>query len=243
MTSGKASETETPQAEGVVPTPLASEIEPEGEAAAEETSGPAAAGGDEPGTAAPGTEAPGTEALEAVAPVEPTPEKQITDLKDQLLRAMAETENIRKRSRRDVEETSKYGISSFARDVLTIGDNLARALESVPVEARENNTELGTLLEGVELTQREFLTLIERHGIKRIDPIGERFDHNFHQAVFEIEDPDNDPGTVVQVIQSGYVISGRLLRAAMVGLAKKPGGGGNEPAESSGALGGVDTKV
>lgn len=170
---------------------------------------------------------------------EPSPEEQIATLKDQLLRVMAENENVRRRAQRDVEDTSKYAVSNFARDILTIGDNLARALESVPSEAREGNESLGGLLDGVTMTQREFLTTIERHGIKRIDPMGEKFDHNFHQAVFEVEDGKNAPGTVVQVVQQGYTIGGRLLRPAMVGVAKPPAQPGSDG--ESGTK--VDTKV
>ncbi len=170
---------------------------------------------------------------------EPSPEEQIAGLRDQLLRVMAENENVRRRAQRDVADSSKYAVSNFARDILTIGDNLARALESVPEDAREGNESLGGLLDGVTMTQREFLTTIERHGIKRIDPIGEKFDHNFHQAVFEVEDGKNEPGTVVQVVQHGYTIGDRLLRPAMVGVAKPPAQPGSDG--ESGTK--VDTKV
>ncbi len=170
---------------------------------------------------------------------EPTPEEQIAQLKDQLLRVMAENENVRRRAQRDVEDASKYAVSSFARDILTIGDNLVRALESVPEDARDGNESLAGLLDGVTMTQREFATTIERHGIKRIDPKGEKFDHNFHQAVFEVEDAENPPGTVIQVVQQGYLIGDRLLRPAMVGVAKPPAS-----PDSEGKTGTkVDTKV
>lgn len=170
---------------------------------------------------------------------EPSPEEQIAKLKDQLLRVMAENENIRRRAQRDLEDASKYAVSNFARDILTIGDNLARALESVPADASEENESLVSLLDGVTMTQREFVTTIERHGIKQIDPKGEKFDHNFHQAVFEVEDGENEPGTVVQVVQQGYMIGDRLLRPAMVGVAKPPA----EP-DSEGKSGTkVDTKA
>lgn len=170
---------------------------------------------------------------------EPSPEEQIAGLKDQLLRVMAENENVRRRAQRDVEDASKYAVSNFARDILTIGDNLARALESVPEDAREENEALVSLLDGVTMTQREFVTTIERHGIRRIDPKGEKFDHNFHQAVFEVEDGENEPGTVVQVVQRGYVIGDRLLRPAMVGVAKPPA----QPDSEGGSGTKVDTKV
>lgn len=170
---------------------------------------------------------------------EPSPEEQIAGLKDRLLRVMAENENVRRRAQRDVEDASRYAVSNFARDILTIGDNLARALESVPEGAREGNDSLVSLLDGVTMTQREFVTTIERHGIKRIDPMGEKFDHNLHQAVFEVEDGEKEPGTVVQVVQQGYMIGDRLLRPAMVGVAKRPA-----PPSSEGESGTkVDTKV
>ena len=158
---------------------------------------------------------------------EASPEDRIRDLKDQLLRALAEAENTRRRARREKEDTAKYAIANFARDVLAVSDNLARAIEAVPDDARAGNDVMETLYQGVELTQRELRTAMERHGIRPVDPRGEKFDHNFHQAMFEVESPDAEPGTVVEVMQLGYVIGERLLRPAMVGVAKKsedPGG-------------------
>lgn len=149
----------------------------------------------------------------------PSLEDQIAELRDRLLRAMAELENNRKRSQRDREEASKYAITGFARGVLTVADNLRRAIESVADTERENET-IKTLLDGVELTERELLKVFEREGIKSIDPLGEKFDHNFHQAMFEVESSNQPNGTVVQVIEPGYLIADRLLRAAMVGIAK-----------------------
>ncbi len=160
----------------------------------------------------------GTEAPAAEAPAE----DQIGDLKNQLLRALAEVENTRRRARREKEDTAKYAIAGFARDVLAVSDNLSRALEAVPKDARADNDAVETLYRGVELTQRELRTAMDRHGIRPVDPLGGKFDHNFHQAMFEIESPDAEPGTVVQVVQPGYVIGERLLRPAMVGVAKKP---------------------
>ena len=149
--------------------------------------------------------------------------KEISDLKDQLLRSMAEVENIRKRSKKELEDTNKYAITGFARDILSISDNLRRALESID---NEDNTEKSepfkNLIEGVELTERELLSVFNRYGIDKINPIGERFDVKFHQAMFEEETSESEPGTVIQVMQSGYVIQDRLLRPAMVGVAKKP---------------------
>ena len=146
---------------------------------------------------------------------------QIEALKDKLLRALAETENVRKRADREREEVAKYGITSLARDIVGIADNLRRALESVPAESKESDALIKSLREGVALTQQEFEAVLARHGIERIEPLGEVFDHNFHQAMFEIEDKEHSAGTVVQVLQEGYRIHDRLLRPAMVGVAKK----------------------
>ena len=148
-------------------------------------------------------------------------ESEVANLKDQLLRALAETENTRRRAEREREDAAKYGVAGFARDMLNVADNLARAIEAVPAEAREEDARLKSLSEGVEMTMRELATAMERHGIKRVDPAGEPFDHNFHQAMFEVDDPAQEPGTVASVLQPGYVIHDRLLRPAMVGVVKK----------------------
>jgi molecular chaperone GrpE len=148
-------------------------------------------------------------------------EAELADTKDRLLRALAETENVRRRAQREREDTQKYAVSGFARDLLSTADNLRRALDSVP-EAEIRDARTRSLLDGVAATERELLSVFERHGIRRIDPKGERFDHNFHQAVFEAERPDAPAGTVVEVLQPGYVLHDRLLRPAMVGVAKAP---------------------
>jgi len=153
-------------------------------------------------------------------------EVELADQKDRLLRALAETENVRRRAHREREDASKYAVASFAKDLLAAADNLRRALDSLPeAEVRDERTR--SLLEGVAATERELLGVFERHGIKRIDPKGERFDHNFHQAIFEADRPDAPTGTVVEVLQPGYVLYDRLLRPAMVGVAK----GGAKPTE------------
>lgn len=162
------------------------------------------------------------EISEANAEGEPGPEVQIRDLKDQLLRALAEAENTRRRAQREKEDATKYSIANFARDVLSVSDNLARALDTVPEETRASGEAMEALYQGVELTQRELQTAMERHGIAQIEPLGKKFDHNLHQAMFEVESTDTEPGTVVQVAQPGYVIGERLLRPAMVAVAKKP---------------------
>lgn len=152
----------------------------------------------------------------------PTPEEEIAKLKDQLLRTMAEMENLRRRTERDKEDIGKYAIASFARDLVAVADNLKRAEDAIPEDARAGDGPLKTLWEGVDLTRRELLGVFERHGIKRLDPKGEKFDHNFHQAVAQVETKDAEPGTVMDVFQAGYVIFNRLLKPAMVTVAKAP---------------------
>jgi molecular chaperone GrpE len=154
--------------------------------------------------------------------------QQVADMKDQVLRTMAEMENVRARARRDVEESSKYAVAGFARDIISVLENLYRAAASVPPEARTESPLLNTLGQGIDMTLSEFLNVIQRHGIKRIDPLGQPFDHNFHQAVVQIDSQDQAPGTILQVLQAGYVLHDRLLRPAMVGVAKAA-----QPAEGS----------
>lgn len=146
---------------------------------------------------------------------------EVADLKDQLLRALAEGENTRKRAAREREDSARYGISNFARDIVAVADNLRRAIDSLPADKGGEDV-LKTLTEGVAATLRQLDAAFENHGIERIDPVGQPFDHNLHQAMFEDPDSDQPPGTVVQVIQQGYKIHDRLLRPAMVGVAKKP---------------------
>jgi molecular chaperone GrpE len=153
-------------------------------------------------------------------------EAELAEYKDRLLRTLAEIENVRRRAQREREDASKYAIAGFARDLLSSADNLRRALESLPEsEAKDERTR--SLLAGVAATERELLGVFERHGIKRIDPKGESFDHNFHQAIFEAERPEHPSGSVVEVLQPGYLLHDRLLRPAMVGVAK----GGPKPSE------------
>ena len=141
-------------------------------------------------------------------------------MKDQLLRALADAENTRRRAERDKQDITKYAVSKFAKDILDVGDNLDRALEHVSTEARQSDTALNTLAEGIEATQRLLRDMLERHGLARIDPVGEPFDPNYHQAMFEVPDSGQVPGTVVQVMQVGYALHSRLLRPAMVSVAK-----------------------
>ena len=169
---------------------------------------------------------------------EPSPEVRVAALeaelveqKDRLLRALAETENVRRRGQREREDASKYAVAGFAKELLSVADNLRRALDSLPeTEAKDQRTR--GLLAGVAATERELLDVFERHGIRRIDPNGERFDHNFHQAIFEAERPGKPAGVVIEVLQPGYVLHDRLLRPAMVGVAKETPGPA-EPAEAA----------
>lgn len=146
-------------------------------------------------------------------------EAELADAKDRLLRALAETENVRRRAERERSDAARFGAANFAKDLLNVADNLRRALESVP-EGERGDELMRNLLQGVAATERELLAAFERHGVRRIDPVGERFDHNLHQAMFEVENTGRPAGTVVQVLQPGYVMHDRLLRPALVGVAK-----------------------
>lgn len=146
---------------------------------------------------------------------------EIADLKDRLLRAVAETENVRRRSEREKEDAQKYGVTRFARELTSVADNLRRALTSVPEHARAEHDGLKTLLEGVELTERSLLSAFEKAGITRIEPKpGDKADPHRHEVMFEIPGTGQPAGTIVQVVQTGYAIHDRLLCAAQVGVAK-----------------------
>ena len=147
-------------------------------------------------------------------------EKEIADLKDQLLRFMAEAENVRKRSERHLAEAHKYGVANLARSILTVADDLSRALQAVPEDQRDGEGLLQTLLGGVEAVERELVKALESNNINRIDPTGEPFDPNFHEAMYEVPDSGFSNGTVAQVVQPGYSLHDRLLRPARVGVAK-----------------------
>ncbi|GGE29677.1 protein GrpE [Agaricicola taiwanensis] len=144
-------------------------------------------------------------------------ETEAYQLKDRLMRTLAEMENLRKRTEREVADAKIYAVSSFARDLLSVADNMDRALAALP-ETRDEA--LSAFAEGVELTSRELLKVLQKHGVKRISPSGEKFDPHFHQAMFEVEDATVPSGTVVQVMQDGYVIGERALRPAFVGVSK-----------------------
>jgi molecular chaperone GrpE len=147
--------------------------------------------------------------------------REAADARDKMLRTLAEMENLRKRTAREVSDARTYGISGFARDVLDIADNLQRALDAVPAEAKAAaDPGLKALIEGVELTERSLHNALEKNGVRRFDPAGEKFDPNVHQAMYEVPDPSVPAGTIAQVIQSGYMIGDRVLRPALVGVAK-----------------------
>ena len=142
------------------------------------------------------------------------------ELKNQLLRLAADMENLRRRTSRDVAEAKSYSVANFARDMLSVSDNLTRALQAIPEKARESDAGLNALAEGVEMTERAMASALERHGVKKIEPEGQKFDPNFHQAMFEIPNTEVPNNTVQQVVQAGYIIGDRVLRPAMVGIAK-----------------------
>lgn len=144
---------------------------------------------------------------------------ELAEAKDRALRAVAEMENYRRRAEKEREDTAKYAVTGFAREMLTVADNLRRALESLPETARTTDEPaLKALIEGVDLTERDLLKVLERHGVRKIDPQGEKFDPNMHQAMFEAPDPEIAKGLVSKVVQSGYKIGERVLRPALVGV-------------------------
>lgn len=146
--------------------------------------------------------------------------EEITDLKDQRLRAIAELENFRKRAEKDQSDALKYGISNFAKEIINIRDNIERAQSSISDEAK-NNEAIKSVIEGIDLIAQSVVSTFEKIGIKKIDSLNEKFDHNLHQAMMEIENDELDPGTIVQELISGYTLHDRLLRPAMVGVSKK----------------------
>ena len=147
--------------------------------------------------------------------------KENDELKDRVLRAAADMENLRRRTARELQDARAYAVANFARDMLSVSDNLRRALEAIPEEAKAaGDAGFRALIDGVEITERAMLSTLERHGVKKLAPEGEKFDPNFHQAMFEVPNPDVPANTVVQVVQPGYSIGERVLRPAMVGVAK-----------------------
>jgi molecular chaperone GrpE len=147
--------------------------------------------------------------------------KEAAESRDKMLRTLAEMENLRKRTSREVADARAYGITGFARDILDIADNLQRALDAVPAEAKASaDPGIKAFIEGVELTERSLLNTLEKNGVKKFDPMGEKFDPNFQQAMYEVPDPSVPAGTVLQVVQAGYTIGERVLRPALVAVSK-----------------------
>ena len=156
--------------------------------------------------------------------------KEAAESRDKMLRTLAEMENLRKRTAREVADARMYGITGFARDILDISDNLQRALDALPEDVRDNaDPGLKALIEGVELTERSLLNTLEKNGVKKFDPSGQKFDPNFQQAMYEVPDASVPSGTVVQVVQAGFTIGERVLRPALVGVSK----GGAKPAPAA----------
>ena len=145
-------------------------------------------------------------------------EKQLAEMKDRALREMADAENTRRRAQKEREETSKYAVASFAKEMLAVSDNFRRALDAAPNE--NTDPAVKNLIVGIDATERQLLAVLERFGIKKIDPVGQAFDPNFHRVMMEVDTADQAAGTVVQVLQAGYVIHDRLLREALVAVAK-----------------------
>lgn len=186
------------------------------------------------------------EAMEEVAEEEEVnPFAHLVDenasLKDQLLRLAADMENLRKRTLRDVADAKTYAITNFARDMLGVSDNLRRALDAIPAESLVEGSGLKALADGVDLTERSMLQALERHGVTKLDPEGQKFDPNFHQAMFEVPNPDVPNNTVVQVVQTGYAIGDRVLRPALVGVSK--GGAARDAAKATDAQTAAETST
>ena len=159
------------------------------------------------------------QAQEATADLLAAREAQIADLEDRLKRAIAETENVRRRLEREKTDASAYAVTGFARDLLAVADNMARALAALPAEASDNEA-LKPIITGIEMTEKELFAVFARHGISRVESVGQPLDPNRHQAMLEVESEAHAPGTIVQELQSGYVIKDRLLRPALVSVAK-----------------------
>ncbi len=179
-------------------------------------------------TTAGAPETPETEAADTAAPDPMALAKEAAEMKDRLLRTLAEMENLRRRTEREVADARAYGVTSFARDILAVADNMERAMKALDDEIRDKaDAGVKALLDGVELTERELIKVMEKHGVKKLEPHGQKFDPNLHQAMFELPDPSVPAGTIVQVMQPGYTIGERVLRPALVGIAK---GGPKAPA-------------
>ncbi len=166
-------------------------------------------------------DAPGPSEQARIAELVETLAREAAENKDKLLRTLAEMENLRRRTEREVGDARQYGIAGFARDVVAVADNMGRALDAVSSELRATaDPGAQALIEGVELTERELLKALEKNGVRKFEPLGEKFDPNVHQAMYEVPDPSLPAGSVAQVVQPGYMIGDRVLRPALVGVAK-----------------------
>ena len=181
-------------------------------------------------------------------PLIPADESAVSDcalppleqMRDQMMRALAEAENTRRRAAREREDVRKYALSAFSRDLLSVADNLRRALESVPAEMSSSEPRISALLTGIEATERELIKTLEKNGVRKLNPLGETFDPNFHEVMFETPIPGKPGGTVIQVVETGYILHDRLLRPARVGISRavdQPAGDGPPPPHS------IDTKA
>ena len=148
-------------------------------------------------------------------------EAKIEDLKDQLMRTLADSENLRKRTLKEIEHAKKYSHISFVRDLVSLFDNLQRALDAVPDDKSELSEPIKNLIVGLDIVNKEIINTFEKHNLKQIEPLGEKFDYNFHQAMFEVPTNEEESGIVVEVSQKGYLLYDRLVRPAMVGISKK----------------------
>tara|TARA_Y100001936_G_C16026515_1_gene642862 strand:+ start:851 stop:1546 length:696 start_codon:yes stop_codon:yes gene_type:complete len=168
-------------------------------------------------------DAPQVESIEQLKGIIAALQAEMESMKDKSLRALADAENTRRRAEKDIADAKKYGVANFAKSLLSVADNLRRALEAVPEELKSENDVVKNLSVGVEATERELLRAFEQLGIKQINPMGEIFDPNFHEVMFEMEAAGQEPGTVMQVVEVGYQIHDRILRPARVGVAKNSG--------------------
>jgi molecular chaperone GrpE len=176
---------------------------------------------DNPAENAAAEDSDGVQAPQPAAEVEAL-RAEVADLKEKLLRTLAEMENLRRRTEREIADGRQYAVANFARDMLTVSDNLRRALDAVPKDAGKDDPALAALIEGVEVTERGLQQSLTKNGVKRIDTKGQKFDPSFHQAMFEMETDEVPPGSVAQEVQAGYVIGERVLRPALVGVARRP---------------------
>lgn len=158
-------------------------------------------------------------------------QEQLDKTKEQMIRALAEAENTRKRAIKDKEDATRFAISRFSKDLLPVADNLKRALDSIPADLLEEHDALKNLVDGIQATERELLRCFETNGIEKVEPLDQPFDPNFHEVMFEAPIPEKQAGTIIQVIEPGYVLNGRILRPARVGIAKNMGTANESPSE------------